>query len=252
MVKGLDIFVDHFREQRGKYVLIGGAACDIAMSGAGLDFRATRDLDIVLIIEALDDEFSKIFWDFIRKGNYKNKQKSTGKKLFYRFYDPEDDSYPTMLELFSRAPDLLSHIPEGQLTPVQFSDEASSLSAILLDDDYYAFIREGISDNPEVSILSPLFLIPLKAKAYLDLNEKKNSGYTIDKRDVLKHRNDVFRLYQILSPESTVALPESIKEDMVRFIDAISDQDIQLKNFGIRKGTLKDVAANLKKIFGLI
>jgi hypothetical protein len=41
MVKGLEVFREHFRNFADRYVLIGGAACDIAMTGAGLPFRAT-------------------------------------------------------------------------------------------------------------------------------------------------------------------------------------------------------------------
>ena len=54
MVKGLDCFRDHFNAYNDRYVLIGGAACSLAMDNAGLAFRATRDLDIVLCVEALD------------------------------------------------------------------------------------------------------------------------------------------------------------------------------------------------------
>ena len=57
MVKGLDLFRDHFREHKAGYVLIGGAACDLVMEQAGLVFRATKDLDIVLQIEVLDKSF---------------------------------------------------------------------------------------------------------------------------------------------------------------------------------------------------
>ncbi len=49
MVKGLDLFREHFRGYADRYVLIGGTACDLAMGEAGLDFRATRDLDIILM-----------------------------------------------------------------------------------------------------------------------------------------------------------------------------------------------------------
>jgi hypothetical protein len=35
MVKGLEVFREHFRNFADRYVLIGGAACDIAMTGAG-------------------------------------------------------------------------------------------------------------------------------------------------------------------------------------------------------------------------
>jgi hypothetical protein len=40
MVKGLEVFREHFRDYADRYVFIGGAACDIAMTGAGLAFRA--------------------------------------------------------------------------------------------------------------------------------------------------------------------------------------------------------------------
>lgn len=54
MVRGLDVFRRHFADFTDRYVLIGGVAATLAMEEAGLDFRATKDLDLVLIIEALD------------------------------------------------------------------------------------------------------------------------------------------------------------------------------------------------------
>ena len=84
MLRGLDLFKEHFAEFSDRYVLIGGTACALAMKEAGLDFRATKDFDIVLCIEALDPKFGKAFWEFIKKGNYQHRQKSTGKELFYR------------------------------------------------------------------------------------------------------------------------------------------------------------------------
>ena len=94
MVKGIDQFKKHFADFADRYVLIGGAACYLAMEEAGLEFRVTKDLDIVLCAEALDAEFVGAFWKFVKKGGYKNQQKSSGKKLFYRFYEPEDETFP--------------------------------------------------------------------------------------------------------------------------------------------------------------
>ena len=118
MVKGIDQFKIHFEGFGDRYVLIGGAACYLAMEEAGLDFRVTKDLDIVLCVEALDVEFVGAFWDFVKKGGYQNQQKSTGKKLFYRFYEPEDQTFPWMLELFSRIPDALTLQDDAHLTPI--------------------------------------------------------------------------------------------------------------------------------------
>ena len=53
MVRGLDLFREHFAAVNDQYVLIGGTAATVAMGEVGLEFRATKDLDIVLHIEAL-------------------------------------------------------------------------------------------------------------------------------------------------------------------------------------------------------
>jgi hypothetical protein len=61
MVKGIDIFREYFSEYTDQYVLIGGAACDISFGDSNMDFRATRDLDVVLIVEAQTKEFGQRF-----------------------------------------------------------------------------------------------------------------------------------------------------------------------------------------------
>ena len=54
MVRGLERFREFFADYSDRYVLIGGVAAYLSMEEAGQAFRATRDLDIVLIVEALD------------------------------------------------------------------------------------------------------------------------------------------------------------------------------------------------------
>ena len=143
MVRGLDKFREQFRAHAGQYVLIGGAACDLLMEEAGLEFRATKDLDIVLSVEALDASFVRAFWEFVRAGKYQVQQSATGERRYYRFLKPENDEYPFMLELFSRKPDMLDLAEGAHLTPIPVDEEISSLSAILLDDAYYAFLHSG-------------------------------------------------------------------------------------------------------------
>lgn len=141
MVKGLDTFRKCFADYEDQYVLIGGAACDVVFESSEANFRATRDLDMVLIIEALTPEFGEKFWKFIVAGKYRNKATNGGKPQFYRFDKPEDDSFPKMIELFCRT-DFELKKAEG-ITPIHIDDEISSLSAILLDDDYYKVLLEG-------------------------------------------------------------------------------------------------------------
>ena len=52
MVKGLDLFRDKFADFSEQYVLIGGTAAYLLLDKADLQPRATKDLDIVLCVEA--------------------------------------------------------------------------------------------------------------------------------------------------------------------------------------------------------
>jgi hypothetical protein len=176
MVSGLDHFRKHFASYVDQYVLIGGTACTVIMQEAGLDFRATKDLDIVLYVEALHENFVRAFWQFVEEGGYKNKQYSTSKEIFYRFSSPSSKDYPGMLELFSRAPDTVKLSGQGHLTPIPMDEAVASLSAILLDEDYYHFIHSGKLKINDLSILSAAHLIPIKARAYIDLMDRKMRG----------------------------------------------------------------------------
>ncbi len=54
MIRGMESFKSWFQGYEDYYTIIGGTACDLLMSEEGLDFRATKDLDIVLILEAVN------------------------------------------------------------------------------------------------------------------------------------------------------------------------------------------------------
>ena len=199
MVKGLDLFKKHFASFQQNYSLIGGVACMLAFEKAGLAFRATRDLDIVVFVEALDRRFATAFWDFIKQGNYESRQRSTGKKLFYRFHNPSHSSYPDIIELFSRASAKVFHREGSHLTPIPITEEISSLSAILLNDDYYQFIHDGKMAIDGISIINPAHIIPLKAKAYLDLSAQA--------KEVLMSMKKTFASIAMISSDCTNCFP---------------------------------------------
>lgn len=251
MVKGLDLFRKHFRPYADRYVLIGGTACELALQEAGLPFRTTRDLDIVLCIEALDRTFVEAFWEFIRAGCYKIQEKAAGGRQLYRFRDPAARGYPFMLELFSRAPDMLRLADESRLTPIPAPDEVSSLSAILLDDDYYRFLLDGRRDADGIPFVGPEHLLPLKARAWLDLTGRREQGEEIDGRDIRKHRNDVFRLYRILNPDFGGAVPRRVKDDLREFASRMETEQIDFKSLGLGTMMLDAVLGDIRRIYAL-
>ena len=98
MVYGIEKFKEYFSDYTGQYVFIGGTACDILLDEIGASFRATKDLDVVLLIEALDGPFGAVFWKFIEDGGYEHKQKSTGREQFYRFSKPKVYNVPYRMD----------------------------------------------------------------------------------------------------------------------------------------------------------
>ena len=94
MVMGFKTFREAFKGYEDCYTIIGGTACDILMDRANFDFRATRDIDMII-------------------------------------------------------------------TPLHISDKVSSLSAIMLNDDYYEFMMNGRKVVNGVGVLGAEYLIPL-------------------------------------------------------------------------------------------
>lgn len=235
MVSGIDIFREHFSNFKDQYTVIGGFACDLLMTDAGLDFRQTVDIDMVLTVEALTTEFAKAFWAFIDHGGYQARQRSNGKPEFYRFVNPTDSAYPKMIELFSRPQNNVSLQPDTHLMPLHIDDEVSSLSAILLNDDYYHFLLDGRTVTDGISILDAEHIIPLKMKAWLDLKDKKAQGIHVNSRDIRKHRLDVFRLFQLVREGQRIVVPASVGADIDDFISQMQETDIRLSDIGISR-----------------
>lgn len=234
MVKGIDTFREYFENYEDQYVLIGGAACDILFKSKDISFRATRDLDLVLIIEALTPEFGERLWEFINDGKYRNKAVNGGDPQFYRFDKPEDITFPKMIELFCRK-DFELRTAKG-ISPVHIDDEVSSLSAILLDDDYYQVLIDGKAIIDGLSVLRPEYLILFKAKAYLDLKRRKENGENVDVSDVRKHKKDILRITAEIVLETVSDLPCSIQKDISAFIDSLEQEPFDrnlLKEYGL-------------------
>ena len=251
MVTGIDKFREYFSDYEGMYTLIGGVACGLLMDDAGLDFRATKDFDIVLIIEALNEDFGRAFWQFIKDGGYIFKEKSNGEPEFYRFRNPSDGSYPKEIELFSKKSGILKYDENDRLTPIHISDEISSLSAILLNDEYYSFLTSGLTKIDGIQTLNYTHIIPFKAKAWLDLKKRKENGEQVDSKNILKHKRDVFRLSQLITEADRVELGKEIRNDMEKFINEMEKDDIILKDIGLN-GNKYDILEMLRSVYGVV
>jgi len=224
MVKGVKKFKEFFAGHEDKYIIIGGTACDIQIEDAGLIPRATQDIDLILIVEALDKAFVEQFWEFVKAGNYEKNEKEEAERKYYRFVKPENNEFPLQLELFARTPDILD-IKEGvELTPIPMDDDLSSLSAILMDENYYTFTVANSIQQDNISIANTAALIVLKARAFIDWTKKKTDGVQGATKHIRKHKNDIFRLIPLLAPGLKIETPESIHKDLKELSKIIGDE----------------------------
>ncbi|MBQ0041505.1 MAG: hypothetical protein KBS56_05695 [Clostridiales bacterium] len=247
MVKGLKLFKEYFKDYKDQYVLIGGAACDINFEDNASSFRVTKDLDMVLIVEALTSGFGNRFWQFIKDGGYENKAKSDGRPQFYRFKEPKYEGFPKMIELFGREQFQLNEL-DG-ITPIHIDDEVSSLSGILLNDEYYECLLRGKTIVNDLSVLRPEYLILFKAKAHMDLKDKKEKGENVKSDDVAKHHKDIVRLTAEMLLHRVDDIPAAVREDMRAFINSLDNSPFNsdvLQKYGL---TNEDVKNRLTELY---
>lgn len=223
-MEGLDKFRDAFRDFSDNYVIIGGTACEIAMSRTEVKARATHDIDMIVIVEKMTEAYGKRFWQFIKEAGYRpEKRKSSDGDSphyeMYRFLDGKP-GYPEMIELLSRHQDILG-VPLGLvIEPMPVGEDVSSLSAIIMDDDFYHFTIEHSKLTDGVRHADPVALIALKARAYLNLLNEKAVGRHINTKDIKKHRSDVLKNVVIL-PYEEIQAPEAIVNCIHEFVGSI-------------------------------
>lgn len=246
MVEGIESFINSFKDFGDCYTVIGGTACAILMSEANIDFRATKDIDMILILEARKEEFAKVFWEYISAGGYKKGWKNHEGMSFFRFTEPKA-GYPSMIELFSRRPDYHLEVQEG-IVPIHIDDEIQSLSEIVLNDDFYDFMMSGRQSVQGITVLGAEYLIPFKMYAWLDLKRRKAAGEHVNDRDLKKHKNDVFRLYSIIDADAIIHVEGLVKEIIREFISTIKEEPVDTKQLGLKE-TMEEILTVFEQMY---
>lgn len=259
MVRGIDKFKEFFAGFEDNYVIIGGTACDVHEENYALVPRATKDIDIILIVEALTSEFVSRFWEFIKIARYGQNsqgivQNKEHRHEYYRFKEPASAEFPYQIELFSRSVGLIDLPEDAHITPIPVDDDLSSLSAILMSDDYYYFTIAHSRLEDGIHIANIESLICLKCKAYLELSSRKEIGEPIDRKHIAKHMKDVFRLAAMLAPADRFDLPVTLRDDVSGFCASVNgdlpNQDF-FKAAGLRNVTGEQVLEQIKETFSI-
>lgn len=219
-VKGLEKFREYFLDFKENYVIIGGTACSVILRNADMKPCATKDIDMILVVEQMTPDFGRRFWEFIRDGNYemRERKRDEGKEAvpeLFRFYNPRNDGFPYQIELLSTQPEILSIPVDFHLTPIPVGEDVSSLSAILMDEEFYHFALEHSAIEDELHVADTIGLICLKMKAYLNLSEQEPPAHS---SDIRKHMSDVFKLMASGNIMDPIALSGNMKKDVATFV----------------------------------
>ena len=139
----------------------------------------------------------------------------------YRFLDGKD-GYPEMIELLSRHPDVLGEPKGFVIEPIPTDEDVSSLSAIIMDDDYYHFTIAHSQLTDGIRHANSAALIALKPRAHLNLMADKRDGKHVNTKDIKKHRSDVLKNVVIMT-EDNIEAPASIVVCIREFVASIRE-----------------------------
>lgn len=257
-MKGIDKIRQYLGEYKGNYVIIGGTACNLNLEKANLQGRATKDIDMIVVCEAITSEYLQSFWNFIRAGGYSAwqvKSENESHRCFYRFIDPKDSDFPKYIELFSRKPASIQLPENAHLVHIPISEYLSSFSAILMDDDYYDYAVGHAVELNGVQAINQDALIVLKIKAYLNNIARMEAGQSVQSDDIDKHKRDVYRMVYLLTPEDRFVAPESIRHDIRRFLSVVESDPINTKaisrNMGVSEITQDQFIEIIRNAYSL-
>ena len=246
--KGMDHFRDFFQDFKDSYVIIGGSAAAILLEDEGLEFRATVDIDVVLLANS-SKELNKKFAEYVRAGAYQTKEASEGTPRYYRFSKPGSEDFPEIIEIFAGNEAKLE-LREGQyIIPVQ-NDDVAKISAILLDDEYFEILKATSKQSSDgFSIINSIGMICMKARAFRELSARND-----EVKKIKKHRNDIVRMVQILKKTDSYPLTGTPLLDLLMVREHIrtklSDKEIK-QIIGNASLNLEDVLSALERVFNL-
>lgn len=224
-------FCSHFERFSDCYVLIGGSACALLYENEDPPFRPTRDVDVVLFAKTLSSDFEESLNTYLVENKYKYYSIHSDEKLsfrMYRFTTDRNSSAPEQIELLSCKGEL-KLAPEQHIGPLKAGDAYTRFSCILMDDEYFDFLRRNTRHLQGIPVPSRLALVVLKIKAYLNIRQMRRAkdGETRPRSDEMnKHRNDACLLLLDADPEDdkdVEGLTPAIIADLHLFEEALQE-----------------------------
>ena len=153
-----------------------------------------------------------------------------------------------MLEFFAREPLNFPLVEKTTIIPIPVGDDISSLSGILLDENYYSFIRSLRRTVDGICVLSTEALLLLKARAWKDFTDRKSRGEFVKDKDLRKHRLDIIRLLATIPEATRIHIPQPLHNDFADFLAAYEQNPTDPTALEISM-TFDEVLARLRTLY---
>ena len=88
-----------------------------------------------------------------------------------------------------------------------------------------------------------------KAKAWMDLTERKAAGEHVDSKNIEKHKNDVFRLTELIDPTAKVVALQGVYADIQEFVLRMKNENMDIKQLGLVGRTKEKILEELKAMY---
>lgn len=215
---GLSHFQEYCKDFDEHYVVVGGFATVMLLDeelGEGHG-KATFDIDLVLLTNN-SLELSQRIKQYITDGKYDIQVGEKDQYKYYRFNNPKEENFAKEIELFASNENKLK-LDEGQrILPIDPKEGLYSLSAIMLDPEYFEMIKSNINRSGAAPCTNTQATIMLKMSAFYDLRKREDKKWK-------KHRRDILKLSLLLTGEEEIKLTGRMKEDFNSFIQHIEEE----------------------------
>lgn len=224
---GLSHFQDYCKDLDDNYVVVGGFATimhlDRELEGHG---KATFDIDLVLLTNN-SVEMSQRIKQYINDGEYKIQIGEKDQYKYYRFIEPQKQNFAKEIELFASNENDLELENSQRIIPVDPEEGLYSLSAIMLDPEYFEMIKNNVDKTNRAPCTNTQATMMLKMSAFYDLKSRDDKKWK-------KHRRDIVKLALLLTGEEQIKLTGRMKQDFDSFIKHLNDEVDQkmIKSFG--------------------
>lgn len=220
--RGLSHFQQYCKDLEEMYVVVGGFATVMLLDeGLGDGHgKATHDIDLVLLTTC-SIEMSQRIKQYVQEGKYEIQKGNKDQYHYYRFVKPEIEGFAKEIELFASNENDLKLDDSQRIIPIDPEEGLYSLSAIMLDPEYFEMIKNNITMSVVAPCTNTQATIMLKMSAFFDLKARNDNKWK-------KHRQDILKLSLLLTGEERLQMTGRMVEDFESFMTHL-EKDVDQK-----------------------